>query len=108
VTHNNSPNNNSPNNAETVADDGPRWPLATLVFVQHKLRFLGRAGPLDIWLDPNDPSVPFLVVRSVREGNWSPDAELVIMRAKDERVHLTLHDTCMIHTLCAPHTKEET
>jgi hypothetical protein len=94
---------NSPHNAETVADDGPRWPLATLVFVQHKLRFLGRAGPLDIWLDPNDPSVPFLVVRSVREGNWSPDAELVIMRAKDERVHLTLHDTCMIHTLCAPH-----
>ena len=87
----------------TETDDDPRWPLAKLVFIQNELRFLGRAGPLDIWLDPDDGAVPFLVVRSVRDVSWSNDAEWVILRAKNDRVHLTLHDACIIHQLCAPH-----
>jgi hypothetical protein len=88
----------------TETDDGPRWEeFIRRVSVYKRLRFLGRAGPLDIWLDPGDPAVPFLVVRSLRYGNWSSDAEWAIQRAKNDRVHLTLHDECMIHTLCAPH-----
>ena len=88
----------------TETDTGPRWEaFINMVSRYQHLRFLGRAGPLDIWLDPNDPSVPFLSVRSFTAGSWANHAEWVILRAKDEHVHLTLHDECMIHTLCAPH-----
>ena len=88
----------------TETDTGPRWEeFLRRVSVYQRLQFLGRAGPLDIWLDPSDPAVPFLAVRSVREDNWSSDAEWLIQRAKNDRVHLTLHDKCMVYQLCAPH-----
>ena len=102
-------------NAETVAEgskqEGPRWPVNSGLLVSDHITFLGRAGPIDIWLDPDDDAVPFLVVRSlrdgIRDGNWSGNAERIIQRAHDQRVHLTLHDECIIHQLCAPHNSTD-
>ena len=92
-------------NAETVADTGPRWINFSASF-EGAPQFLGRAGPIDIWLDAGDVSragaVPFLV-KSETCQRWSNAAERIIKVCEIERVHLTLHDECMVYTLCAPH-----
>ena len=90
----------------TETDDDPRWSIDRWANTA-PLRFLGRAGPIDIWLDTFDGMIPFLMIYS-RASEWSSDAEHVIERAQAQRVHLTLHDKCRIHALCAPHNKEET
>ena len=96
--------NNSPNNAETVADDGPRWAIDTVLVDVDHLQFLGRAGPLDLWLDPHDGGVPFCAV-DASNSEWAGGAERVIQRARANRVHLTLHDECIIYALCEAHTQ---
>ena len=91
-------------NAETVADDGPRWTHDD----QHVV-FLARVGPIDLWLDYADLTQPFLAVFLYRANTpkalWAANAMRIIERAKAKRVHLTLHDECMIHALCEPHNR---
>jgi hypothetical protein len=91
-----------PHNAETVADTGPRWGQTDTV-----VDFLTRAGPIDLWLDSTDRMQPFLVVyiapKNVPRAFWARDAAHIIEQTKAKRVHLTLHDECIIHQLCAPH-----
>ena len=100
-------------NAETVADTGPRGSLYTFEGGRaSRYVFLGRAGPIDIWLDPADTQhVPFCYAYVNPTGNahyidsnWSSDAGFIILRCHhDGLVHLTLHDECMVYTLCAKH-----
>jgi hypothetical protein len=87
---------------DTGPQEEPRWAFGRMG-LPYKMRFLGRAGPLDIWLDPNYPSVPFLTMVADGDGRWGLSLERLIEQSKDRGIHLTLHDTCMIHTLCAPH-----
>lgn len=86
----------------------PRWPLRKLRV--GALRFLGRAGPLDIWLDPEDRFIPYLVVwgpdTTGKDDTWTRDTARAVMYAQRANVHLTLHDECMIYQLIAAH--EET
>lgn len=101
------PPDNPPHNAETVADTGPRWNASTAFA---KLHFIGRVGPLDLWLDADDPSIPFLIVYGPTHSqiNWASDQERIIQRCQRERLHLTLHDECIIHQLCATHNNPTT
>jgi hypothetical protein len=102
-----------PSDAETVAEGSeqqePRWISFSASFAGQP-QFLGRAGPIDIWLDTGDVSrdgaVPFLV-KSETHQRWTDDAEQIIAICEDHAVHLTLHDECIIHQLCAPHNKEK-
>ena len=101
----------SPHNAETIADssnqDGPRWDASSTLA---KLHFIGRAGTLDMWLDEADPSMPFLIVYgpSAAQSNWARTPEYIFERCKRERVHLTLHNECMVHQLCEAHNPNKT
>lgn len=106
------PPNNSPDNAETVADTGPRGHLHSLEggaadwFV-----FLGRAGPIDIWAssDSRFGSFCYAYVNPTDnehyfDSKWALVPALIILQCKrDGLVHLTLHDECMVYTLCAKH-----
>ena len=95
--------------AETVADgsaqEEPRWISFSASFAGDPV-FLGRAGPIDIWLDTGDTkrpgAVPFLI-KSETTQRWANNAERVIETCEAEHIHLTLHDECLIHLLCAPH-----
>ena len=92
--------------AETAADgrlqEEPRWLRNSVLMRPEEVQFLGRAGPIDLWLDTVDPLISFFVVHSTG-SNWARDAERIIQRARKERVHLTLHDECTIHALCEAH-----
>ena len=102
----NDPPDNQPHNAETVADTGPRWGQTD----EHN-RFIGRAGPIDLWVDPSDLGRPYLAVFLWRRRDkhlipralWATGAEDIIAQTKAKRVHFTLHDECIIHQLCEPH-----
>ena len=81
----------------------PRWNVRAETHVE-PLIFRGRAGPLDIWEDTFGPSTPFLAV--CRAGGrtkiwWCRDTEHVIMKAERADIHLTLHDQCRVHQICA-------
>jgi hypothetical protein len=103
---------NSPHNAETAADTGPRGHLHSLEggaadwFV-----FLGRAGPIDIWAssDPRVESFCYAYVNPTGnahyfDSKWALNPEFIVLQChRDGLVHLTLHDECIIHQLCAPH-----
>lgn len=96
---------NVTHDAETAADEGPRWSNFSASFAGDPV-FLGRAGPIDIWLDTGDTrrdgAVPFLA-KSETHQRWASSTERVIEVCELERIHLTLHDQCLIHSLCAPH-----
>jgi len=94
-----------PHNAETVADTGPRWINFTASF-EGAPQFLGRAGPIDIWLDPKDDAVPFLAKGKTHQ-RWGQNAAVIIDICEHSGVHLTLHDECTIHQLCAPHNSTD-
>ena len=100
------PPNKSPDNAETVADDGPRWINFSASFAGDP-QFLGRVGPIDIWLDAGDTALPFLVGTNA-DHSWRKNAARIIDRCKQIGAHLTLHDECIIYALCETHNKEET
>ena len=96
-------------NAETVAD-GPRWKPSLHEVQADRIQFIGRAGPIDLWVDPEDPFTPYLAMLGKETkltrgpvGIWCTTAERVVMRAKEHPVHLTLHDECRIYQLCATH-----
>jgi hypothetical protein len=106
---------NSPtHNAETVAE-GPRWKPSLHEVQADRIQFIGRAGPIDLWMDPDDPFAAYLAMmgketKLVRApiGIWCRCAERIVMRAKEHSVHLTLHDECIIHQLCATHNPNKT
>ena len=100
-------------NAETVADTGPRGYLQSLEggaadwFV-----FLGRAGPIDIWVSADSRFAGSFCYAYVNPTNnehyfdskWGTDPEFIILQChRDGLVHLTLHDECIIHQLCDAH-----
>lgn len=95
-------------NADSGADTGPRWeePFTS----SGNILFFGRAGPLDLWVDPDDPSMPFLIIYGpeVSQCNWARTPGSIIQRCERESVHLTLHDECIIHQLCASHNPSNT
>ena len=96
------PPDNPPHNAETVADTGPRWTYFSVASIGD-LIFLGRAGPIDVWADSGDHTgVPFHVRRE-SSGFWSQSPEFIILRCRDQCIHLTLHDECSVHQLCEAH-----
>lgn len=81
----------------------PRWNVRAETNVE-PLIFRGRAGPLDIWEDTFDLFAPFLAVYEVggrTESWWCRDTEHVIMKAERADIHLTLHDQCRVHQICA-------
>jgi len=90
----------------TETDTGPqeeqRWAFGRMG-LPYKMRFLGRAGPLDIWRDLDDYKTPFLTMVADGDGRWGASLERIIEQSKDRGIHLTLHDECIIHQLCAPH-----
>ena len=99
-------------NAETVADTGPRGNLNALEGgAADRLVFFGRAGPIDIWAsaDSRFGSFCYAYVNPTSnehyfDSKWASDPEVIIRRCHhDGLVHLTLHDECLIHQLCAPH-----
>jgi hypothetical protein len=81
----------------------PRWNVRAETNLW-PLVFRGQAGPLDIWEDTFDLFAPFLAVYEAggrTESWWCRDTERVIMGAKRADIHLTLHDQCRIHQICA-------
>jgi len=81
----------------------PRWNVRAETNLW-PLVFRGQAGPLDIWEDTFDPFAPFLAgcwAGGRTKSWWCRDAEKVIMEAKRADIHLTLHDQCRVHQICA-------
>ena len=108
----NDPPDNQPHNAETVADTGPRGNLDRFEGGRQEFYvFLGRAGPVDVWADPADTvGVAFCYAyvnptdnAHYYDSNWASDPDFIILRCRHDAVHLTLHDECIIHQLCAAH-----
>lgn len=89
----------------------PRWRPTYGVAAVIKDTFLGYAGPLDVWLDPNDPDVVTIVAvgpNSSRVGGGGRghnfDAFRVeggmLVRDEIEDLHIGLDDMCLIYQLC--------
>lgn len=80
----------------------PRWPANTAF--DYRLRFLGCAGPLDLWLDTEDTGLaPYAYVWSddYAAHDWAKDPSILIVGARDAyNIHMTLHDECMVYQLC--------
>lgn len=84
-----------------MTEETPRWERR---LGQNDCRFLGRAGPIDLWADNTD--VPFTFNWGGLRWPWKTYPETVIATCKQEGVHLTLHDECRIHELCQRHKSE--